>query len=174
MREFVALFMPFSPFYFKLRPPICLNGASSATSLNTNVIAINMKHLKIPYDFFNLFPTETVRADSLKEGDIAYLHGQWAFVLSSAPDDYFSNNGHNISVKQLGKCGGSYHKPGEEVKVIWRDLIDKEKVKELIKLHYQEEEERRKAMEEEEREEKERLRAMRDAIDRELGDYDDK
>jgi len=108
-----------------------------------------MKRLYLPHDLFELFPTEKIKASELVEGDIVKLHTSW-----------------NCTVSSKRKFDSS----DEEVTVIRRDMINKEKVKELVAMHHAEMAERECWAEEEEREERERLREMRDDLNRQLGE----
>lgn len=126
-----------------------------------------MKRLKMPDDLLDLLPTEKIIASDLVEGDVALLHGRWGFVLSSKYDSYHKEYSQEI---ELMNGGTAYLPPAHTVNIILRSIVDKEKVKEMIIKYRLEEVENERLRKEEEEEERDRLREMRDRLNRELGE----
>lgn len=129
------------------------------------------KRLYLPHDLFELFPTEKIKASELAEGDIVKLHMAWSCTVSSEREFDSYHNEYKQRIICLGNFGGMAFVPSEqEVTILRRDLIDKEKIKELVTMHHAEVAERERWAEEEEKEERARLREMRDELNRELGE----
>lgn len=152
--------------------------APTSKDVGIFILRLSMKDrdLYLPNDFFNAFPTEQVKASELKPGDIFKRNSQysqaWEMAISSEKDNYY-NNGYDWKVSTLsahGGGGGQYFHPDEEVTVILRSLINQEVVDKLIKRADFEEKRREKWRHQEEEEERERLREMRDRLNRELGE----
>jgi hypothetical protein len=127
-----------------------------------------MKSLNMPADYFDLLPTEKVLASDLVEGDMALLHNQWTFVLSSVHDKHCTN-GYSQTIWTI-RGGAAMMPPTTLVNVILRSIVDKEGVKAIIARHRFEEAERERWRKEEEEDERQRLRDMRDSLNRELGE----
>lgn len=132
-----------------------------------------MRQLYLPNDFFNVFPTETIKASELKTGDLFKNHNAWRMVSYSKLEQDYYNNGRNLSVyvvSENSSLGSSFFKPDEEVTVILRSLINPEMSKKIIDQSILVAKEHERLLEIEEKEERQRLRDMRDDLNRELGE----